>query len=188
MTRVLQPLSWLLASALLLVAGDAAARPRTDCGQAPETWSLVASAGLEALPDSAGRTYSVLGLFGLAGTVRLSRGACVDVRFGAGATDDGSETTRVSETRLRLDLRPAFCPAVLRAVTFVLAAGPAAALSLHEARVRDGRIAYSAFDVGIMADAGVLFRIGPVALRIDADAGVLRRFTFGFFLAAGVAL
>lgn len=171
--------------ALALVLWSAAAEARRPVPA--ESWSVSASAGVEASPDSVGRGLEPLGLFGLSGTLRVAGPSCLDMRFGVGATDDGSETTRVSETRLRFDARPAFCPALDRAVTLVLGAGPAVALSLHEARVRDGRTRYSAFDVGVAADAAVLFRLGPVALRLDLETGVIRRFMLGAFVAAGVA-
>jgi hypothetical protein len=152
-----------------------------------ESWSVGASAGFEAMPDSVGRGLEPLGLFGLTGTLRVAQASCLDLRFGAGGTDDGSDTTRVSETRLRFDARPSFCPALHRAVTLVLGAGPAVALSLHEARVRDERARYSAFDVGLTADAGALLRLGPAVIRFDAEIGVIRRLVLGTFVAAGVA-
>ncbi len=172
--------------ALALALWSAAAEARRPVPA--ESWSVSASVGVEAIPDSVGRGLEPLGLFGLSGTLRVAGPSCLDVRFGVGGTDDGSKTVQVSETRLRVDARPAFCPALDRAVTLVLGAGPAVALSLHEARVRDTRRRYSAFDVGLAADAAVLFRLGPVALRLDLETGVIRRFVVGAFVAAGVAL
>lgn len=181
-------LALLFALALAVPAPAAQARGRRrPRAVAAESWSVVAGAGFEAMPDSVGRGLEPLGLFGLSGTLRAARSSCLDLRFGAGGTDDGSRTTRVSETRLRFDARPSFCPALHPAVTLVLGAGPAVALSLHEARVRDGRTRYSAFDVGLTADAGAMLRLGPIAIRFDAEIGVIRRLVLGTFVAAGVA-
>ena len=178
-----------LSLALLAVSGSAESRPRRRRPAVrPERWSVVLGGGLEAVPDSVGAGLSPLGQLGLGGTVRVSRWTCFDVRFTAGATEDGSDTTRVSETRLRLDARPAYCPALDRLFTAVLGVGPATQLSLHEARVRDQRTRYSAFDVGLVADAGGMLRLGPFVLRCDLEVGVLRRLVLGAFAALGVAL
>ena len=182
-----------LLAALVVVAagaGNARARRRARAAAAvpAESFSVALSAGLEAMPDSIGAGFEPLGLFGLSGTIRVARTACLDARFGAGATEDGSDTTRVSETRLRLDVRSGFCPALHQAITLFVGAGPATALSLHQARVRDSSARYSAFDLGLTAAAAVLFRLGPFLIRLDGEAGVLRRFLFGFFLGLGVAI
>lgn len=174
-------------AAVLLLALTSAAEARRPRVRA-ESWSAVAGAGFEAIPDSVGNGLSPLGLFGFAGTIRVTPMVCVDARWGIGATEDGSDTVRVSETRIRLDARPAFCPALHSAFTLVLAAGPAAGLSLHEARVGDGRQSYSALDVGFVADAAALLRVGPIVFRFDVDGGVLRRLLLGMYLAVGVAL
>jgi hypothetical protein len=153
-----------------------------------ESWTLGASAGFEASPDSAGEGLEALGLFGISGTARFSESTCLDVRLGLGATEDGSELVSVSETRVRLDVRPAFCPALHRAVTLLFAVGPAAGLSLHEARVGTRGQSYSAFDFGVVGDVGVLLRAGPVLFRFDVEGGVLRRFVFGLYAAVGAAI
>ena len=177
---------------LLTIVGRSApadARPhRPRATLRAERWSVVAVGGVEALPDSAGAGLDALALAGLAGTVRTSPWTCLDVRFGLGATDAGSDTTRVSETRLRLDVRWAYCRALHRFFTLVLGAGPAAALSLQEARVREQRVRYSAFDLGASADAGGLLRLGPIVLRVDAEVGLLGRLVLGAFVGVGVAL
>jgi hypothetical protein len=175
---------------MLLVSARAGAQPRQrrERSVPAEAWSVAASAGIEAMPDSVGGGLDPLFLFGLSGTLRLVGPSCLDVRFGFGSSDDGSETTQVSETRLRFDARPAFCPALHRAVTLVFGAGPAVALGLHEAKVRDDETRYSAFDVGLTGDAAALLRVGPVVFRFDFEAGVIRRFILGTYFAIGVAL
>lgn len=179
------------ALAIVLAGTSALARPRPP--RVPvraERFSVALSAGLEVMPDSLGRGFDPLGLFGLSGTLRIARSSsCVDVRFGAsGLSSDGSHDVRVSEQRFRLDLRTGLCPALNDVITLLVVAGPAAALGLHETRVGDASTRYSAFDVGVTLDAGALFRLGPFLLRLDGDVGVLRRFVFGVFGAMGVAL
>lgn len=177
-----------VAVATLLVVAATAAEARPRRGVPAESWSFAAGVGVEALPDSVGDGLEPLALFGVSGTVRVRPSACLDARFGGGGTDDGSDTTRVAETRLRFDLRAAFCPALDRAVTLLFGAGPALGLSLLEARVREARTSYSAFDVGLTADAAVLLRLGPMVLRMDLEAGWLARLLLGAYVAAGVAL
>jgi hypothetical protein len=153
-----------------------------------ERFSAGGSAGIELSPDSTGGSWELQGLFGVGGTVRAHRLACLDARLGLGTADEGSETTRVSETRLRVDLRAALCPSVHRAVTFVVGIGPALGVSLLRARVGDRETSYEAFDLGGSLDGGVLLRISPIFLRADLELALLTRLAFGTFLAAGVAL
>lgn len=171
----------LLASLLLPAA--AGARPVR-----PERWSAGASVGVEAEPDSIGDGLEATALYGAAGTVRFHRFACLDARFGIGGSEDGSETTRVGETRLRFDLRAALCRAVHRAVTFVVGIGPALGLSMLDVRVEDQAVARTAVDLGGSFDGGVLLRIPPIVLRVDLEIVLLSRLALGMFFSAGVAL
>lgn len=167
----------------LLVPTAAGARPVR-----PERWSAGASIGVEAEPDSIGDGLEATPLYGVAGTVRFHRFACLDSRFGIGASEDGSETTRVAETRLRFDLRAALCRAVHRAVTFVVGIGPALGLSLLGVRVEDQTVARTGVDLGGSFDGGVLLRIPPIVLRVDLELVLLARLALGMFFSAGVAL
>jgi outer membrane protein with beta-barrel domain len=153
-----------------------------------ERWSAAAAIGVEALPDSAGEGLAATVLYGAVGTVRLHRLVCVEARFGAGGGEDGSETTRVEETRLRFDLRAALCPAVNRFLTVVVGLGPAIGTSLYRAQLDDQKKSYSAFDLGLSLDAGALVRLGPGLVRFDLEAGVVRRIALGAFAAFGVAI
>ncbi|MBI2894742.1 MAG: hypothetical protein HYY06_14400 [Deltaproteobacteria bacterium] len=155
----------------------------------PERWSAGPSVGVELESDSIGAGLESTPLYGVAGTLRLHRLACVDAHVGiGGSVEDGSETTRAGETRLRFDLRGALCVAVSGAATFVVGLGPALGLSMLDVRVGDREVSTTGVDIGGSLDGGVLFRFNPIVVRLDLEMAILSRLTLGMFFSAGVAL